>query len=117
MSGPEKQDRYRPIQPRTGVEDDEGYKAVVKNNIYDIRDQETISKNCITINKRIGPAFTYSDLEKIITDIYTTQKRAFKFNFGFGFVLYNTTSHEFRYFYNSSNNLLFERAVKTLKNS
>ena len=78
--GPEILDRNRPIQPRTGFEDDEGFKAVVKNNILDIQDQETISKNCITINKQIDPAFTYSDLGKIITDIYTTQKRAFNFN-------------------------------------
>ena len=32
-------------------------------------------------------------------------------NLGFGFILYNTITGEFKYYYNSSNNMFFEHSI------
>ena len=63
------------------------------------------------INKKIDPEFTYKDLEKVIQDIYNTQTTSFKLNLAFGFILFDTINSVFRYYYNSTNNLLFEKAI------
>ena len=63
------------------------------------------------INRQIDSIFTYGDLEKLFIDIYSEQQNAFKVNFGFGFILYDTINEQFKYFYNSSNNMLFEHAI------
>ena len=65
----------------------------------------------MVVNKEIDPSFTYTDLEKIITDIYAAQPTAFKLNLSFAFILYDTINHEYRYYYNSANNMLFEKAI------
>ena len=109
--GDDPQDRDRPIQPSTGYENDDGFKTVLEEKAADIRDMVTIGKNHMSINRAIDPSFTYSDLENIISDIYSNQKNAFKIQIGFGFILYNTVSNEFRYFWNSSNTYLFEKAI------
>ena len=104
-------DRNRPIQPSTGYEEDEGFQAVLKENAAAIRDKESISKNHMSINRKIDSSFTYSDLENIISNIYAFQKNAFKVQISFGFILYNTVSEEYRYFWNSHNTHLFEKAI------
>ena len=53
----------------------------------------------------------YNDLYQELIRIYTSQTNAFKSNIGFGFILYNINTEEFKYFYCSSNNLLFQNAV------
>ena len=104
-------DRNRRIQPPTGFEQDDGFQQVLEENYHNIRDMETVSKNLITINRTVDPSFTYADLEQMIMDIYTSQKNAFKISIGFAYILYNTVTGEFRYFYNSSNNFLFKEAT------
>ena len=47
----------------------------------------------------------------MIMDVYTLQKNAFKISLGFAYVLYDTVTGEFPYFYNSSNNFLFKEAI------
>ena len=63
------------------------------------------------INKKIDASFTYKDLNDLLVDIYSKHKNAFKVNIGFGFILYNPHTGESKYFYVSSNNMLFEHAV------
>ena len=104
-------DLDRPIQPSTGYESEDGYQAVLKAKANDIEDKEVISENHKVINREIEPSFTYSDLEKLITNIYAAQSNAFKIDIAFGSILYNTTTNEFRYFYNSDNRILFEKAI------
>ena len=76
----------QPIQPETGFENEEGYKAVLKTKENEIKDKEVIGSNHMVVNKEIDPSFTYSDLEKIITDIYAAQSTAFKLNLSFAFI-------------------------------
>ena len=104
-------DMNRRINPHSGYEQEEGYQAIVKEKASEISDRETIKKHYKIINVEIDSAFTYFDLEKLFSDIYHRQENAFKINLGFGFILYNTVEEKFKYFYNSSNNLLFEHAI------
>ena len=46
----------------------------------------------------------------MLLDIYSKKRNAFKVNLGFGFILYKPISEEWKYFYPSTNNLLFETA-------
>ena len=78
-----------------------------RNKICDSRSE---GKFHVLINKKLTSDFTYNDLQKLLDDIYVSQRTAFKVNLGFGFMLYHTISKEFKYFYVSSNNLLFARA-------
>ena len=104
-------DMNRRINPPSGYEEEEGYQAIVKQKASEINDRETIKRHYKIINIEIDSAFTYFDLEKLFSNIYNQQENAFKINFGFGFILYNTVEEKFKYFYNSSNNLLFEHAI------
>ena len=104
-------DMNRRINPPSGYEEEECYQEIVKQKASEINDRETIKRRYKIINVEIDSAFTYFDLEKLFSDIYNRQENAFKINFGFGFILYNTVEEKFKYFYNSSNNLLFEHAV------
>ena len=62
--------------------------------------------------RRDGNPFpgTYTDLKKLLFEIMMNRGTAFKINLGFGFMLYDLIAQEFRYFYVSSNNLLFDVA-------
>ena len=101
----------QPICPRTGLEDDEGYKEEARKHSIQIRDSQSESKYLMDIKKELTPDFTYRDLQTFIRRLSTkTNGRAFKINLGFGFMLRHVVTDEFRYYYPSSNNLLFERA-------
>ena len=64
------------------------------------------------MNKALTPEFTYRDLRNLLYDIYANEKSVYKTNMGFGFMLYHTIEKKFKYFYVSSNNLLFEKAFQ-----
>ena len=61
------------------------------------------------VNKEMTPDFTYRDLQDLIFDI--SRKKACKVNIGFGFILHHLITNEYRYYYPSSNHLLFDRMV------
>ena len=98
------------ICPRTGLEDSEGYKDEINNHWSEIRGRQSGSKYYTEINKELTPGFTYKDLKDMLDEIYAKQTHVFKINLGFGFMLQHVVTDEFRYFYPSSNNLLFDRA-------
>ena len=98
------------ICPRTGLEDSEGYKDEINNHWSEIRGSQSGSKYYTEINKELTPGFTYKDLKDMLDEIYAKQTHVFKINLGFGFMLQHVVTDEFRYFYPSSNNLLFDRA-------
>ena len=104
-------DLNQPIIQRTGYEDYDGFKAVIKSKINEIRDREKRYKTYKVINREIDSSFTYKDIEDIVTHIYCQQPNSFKVNIAFGFILYNPIEDEFKYFYISSNHMLFEHAV------
>ena len=98
-----------PICPRTGFEEDEGYKEKIEDHWNEIRDHKERKNRYININKELSPDFTYRDLKHVLDEIFAEQTNAFKINIGFGFMLRDVVTSEFRYFYPSTNNLLFDR--------
>ena len=108
-------DLNQPIYPRTGYEDDEKYKEEIDAHWEKIRDYKKEGEFDIELNKTLNPDCTYEDLNNLIKDIALELKHAFKINIGFGFVLRKVVTGEYRYFYVSSNNLLFDRAYKISK--
>ena len=102
------------IYAATGYENYKGYQDLVKEKSNDINDYDKVSVYEL-INRRIDSKFTYRNLENLILDIYCKQKNVFKVNLSFGYIIFNIKTDEFKYYYNSSNNLLFERA-QTISN-
>ena len=89
----------RPICPRTGFEEDEGYKEKVKEHWSEIRDKRKESSYLMDINKELSPDFTYRDLEKLLKGICKKLGHAVKVNIGFGFMLRDGVTGEYKYFY------------------
>ena len=107
---PEIEDLSQKIQPETAYGSDAGYQVYLLGKIDEITDWVKRGTNYTIVNKAINPNFTYKNLYSWLTTIYTNCKTAFKISLGFGFVLFNPISKEYRYFYVSDNNSLFEKA-------
>ena len=90
----------------------EEYKVVKQAHAREIEDRvEGIEGVYQKVNKEIDPDFTYGDLYKLLlTQLEKQDGHAFKVNLGFGFILFHIHTGEYRYYYNSTNNMLFERA-------
>jgi DNA-directed RNA polymerase subunit RPC12/RpoP len=99
------------IYPPTGHEDDEGYIDIIEQKGNEINDRRKKTALYEEINKQIDPSYTYRDINDLLLDLYSKRKNAFKINIGFGFVLYNHLTEEYKYYYISNNNLLFEIPV------
>ena len=107
----------QPICPRTGFEEKEGYKEEVKDHWSEIRDMRKESRYYMDINKELSPDFTYKDLKKLLKEICIKLGHASKVNIGFGFMLRDNVTDEYRYFYVSTNNMIFDRAITLSKNA
>ena len=104
-----------PICPKTGYEDCNDYKEELFKHRNVIRDHTYKRNRYTVINKETSPDFTYRDLRYLLG--YITGKDACKVNLGFGFMLYNTIDDVYKYYYVSSNNLLFEKAFQISTNT
>ena len=104
-------DLNRPIYPPSGYENEEWYSNLIDSKSNEIDDHTEKKTHYEIINKKIDASFTYKDLNDLLVDIFLKHKNAFKINIGFGFILYNPHTGESKYFYVSSNNMLFEHAV------
>ena len=103
------------IAPKTGFEEDTGYKAAIDSHWSAIRDSRKERSFYMEINKKLSADFTYKALRDIITEICQKLGHASKINIGFGFMLRDVITGEYRYFYASGNTLLFDRAVTLSK--
>ena len=63
----------------------------------------------LSIRQSIIPSHN-NDLFRWLTRIYMTRKHGFKLGLGFGLVLFNPVSQEYRYYYLLENNMLFNKA-------
>ena len=104
-------DLNRRIYPFSGYENDEWYSNLIDTHANAIDDHTKKKTHYEIINKKIGDSYTYKDLNDLLVDIYSKHKNGFKINIGIGFILYNPLTGEGKYFYVSSNNMLFEKAV------
>ena len=81
---------------------------LLQDKINEIQDRHKKTQQFQVINKRIDSSFTYQDLNDLLMEIYKSQGKAFKINFG---ILYHTVSGVYKYHYVSNNNLIFDKAV------
>ena len=108
-------DLNQEIYPTTGYEEEDGYKNLIEAKLNLIDDREDIKRDYGVYNKKIDFTFTYKELNELLLYIYSKQKTVYKINFGFGYILHNPITNEFRYHYVSTNNLLFERAITIMR--
>ena len=103
-------DLKQQIHPATPYESLDGFQELVAEKDNDIRTRTTTSEFKDTYNLKIDSNYTYQDLRDKILEIYKSQQN-FKMNLAFGFILYQIVTGEFKYYYVSSNNFLFDRAI------
>ena len=104
-----------PIIGYTPYQDRPEYEEVLAQHRSVIRSQEVQGGLWKRINRQIPPDFSYGDLKILLNGIMTRAVSAFKINIGFGVVLYNIVHQDFRYYYVSTNQLLFDRAFTISK--
>ena len=83
---------------------------IVQINKSHIEDKFVDRKMYMNVNKELTTDFTYKDLEDLIVHAVEKRKTVMKFNIGFGIVLKNVLTSEYRYYYVSTNHMLFNRA-------
>ena len=77
-----------------------------------IKDKVDDRKNVfMTVNKQITSSFTYKELRDLVKKALSKQGKACRFNIGFGFILKNKLTDTYRYYYVSTNHLLFDKAA------
>ena len=104
------------ISPPTGFEGEDGYKEMVAKHEDMIGDKVVDRKNALmTVNKQIDVSFTYNDLYGLIKKALKKHGKACRFNIGFGFILKHKLTDEYRYYYVSTNHLLFDKATTISK--
>ena len=109
-SGSSSVDLNEVIVGHTTYQDRAEYEEVLEEHRDVIRSQDINRPEWRRINRQIGPDFTYRDLKSLLNEVMSTEVGAFRINLGFGVVLYNPVQQEYRYFYISNNQLLFDRA-------
>ena len=98
------------ICPDTGYSDMAEYQECLDTNYDKIRTFTKMDSNMKVVNQQIPPTFTYGDLKSLLADVRSDEQHVFKINLGFGLILYHTITKTYRYFYVSSNHLLFDKA-------
>ena len=111
-----KDDLSRPIFSSSAFEKEDGYKQIVASYSRYIKDAvQDKNPRYQVINKELSSSFTYKDLEELIRSKGFKSGRAFKLNLGFGCILRDLISGEYRYYYVSNNHLLLHKAFTISK--
>ena len=103
---------HQPLSPQTGFENDQTFKDLIQRHLREISARIKIGRRYTLTNIRLSPNYTYNDLKTTLTDLHSTQAGSYKINVGFGYILKHRDSDDFRYYYCSHNNLLFDEAVQ-----
>ena len=98
------------IYPDTGHANTTEYQQIIDKHYAKIRTHRENTKNWRKINRQLPLGFTYEDLKVLLEDVRSTEHSAFKINIGFSSMLYDTVNQVYRYYYVSTNNLLFDKA-------
>ncbi len=96
-----------------GVRGYEEIKRMYHSAIKDFVDKHNMYQ---IINKELPTHYTYGDLLKQLIEIKTGMTDVFRMNIAFGFTLFNSKDDEYKYFYPSTNNFLFETAYQISDN-
>ena len=82
----------------TDLHNDKEYKEIIEINKTHIEDKTLDLKVYMTVNKELNDDFTYKDLKDLIVQAMEKHKTVMKFNIGFGVMLHNKLSGEYRYY-------------------
>ena len=104
-----------PLVGYTSYQDRPEYEEVLARHRSVIRSQEFQGGLWKRVNRQIRPEFSYGDLKALLNGIMNRAVSAFKINIGFGVILYNIVHQDYRYYYVSTNQLLFDRAFTISK--
>ena len=104
-------DLKQQIHPASEYESYDDFQKLVEEKDYDIGTKTTKSKFKDIYNLKIDSNYTYENLQELLLEIYKSQQNPFKINLAFGFILYQIVTDEFKYYYVSSNNFLFDHAI------
>ena len=100
------------VCPPTGQQTTDEYKNILQRHAREIEDDEIIKELYKNVNRQITPFFTYQNLREMIAyEFQNSNGRAFKINLAFGFVLCHKITGDYRYYFPSSNSMLFDRAM------
>ena len=79
-------------------------------NVIRTRTTENPDGMHMEVNTELTPQSTYGDLKNLLTGIMRNEVSAFKIQIGFAAMLYDLVNQEYRYFYVSTNQYLFDTA-------
>ena len=98
-------DLNQAIQPRTGYEQELGFERILEEKRSEIRNFYKSRGGYGILNRKIDAGVKYKDVCEILVKIYK-QIGAYRVSLGFGFVLTNIHTEEYRYYYFRENNYL-----------
>ena len=98
------------ICPDSGHSQTQAYQDFVAANYNKIGSFVNNSTNRKVVNREIPANYTYTNLKDLLNEIRNQETTAFKINLGFGSILYDIVNKTYRYYYVSSNHLLFAHA-------
>ena len=102
----------QPICSATGFEKDSDYLEMINEHESIIKDHVKEKTNIYAnINKEITPQFTYKDLHDLVRKEVHKRGKVCRINIGFGIMLKNKLTNAYRYYYVSTNHLLFKQAL------
>jgi len=101
-------DLDRPINTPTGYQVRDGYQDTVNKNLSEIADHERTGNDHKILNRQVNQTFSYRELENIVGELFREHNNGIQVNIGFGFILLNSTTNEFKYFFDSRNHMLYE---------
>ena len=84
----------------------EALAKVLRENVNYLIPNEKLSKRQAIYNCRVD-SLNYASLSEQLEEMFAKQKKAFKINISFSFVLKNNSDDSYRFYYGSSNNSLF----------
>ena len=105
------------INPPTVLQNNKDYEEIIEKNKHLIKDNVNDRTVYMTVNKELNPGFTYEYLRNQIVKALKKHGKSAKLNIGFGFVLKHNITGEYRYYYPSTNTMLFNIAKTISKMS
>jgi len=87
------------------------YSDTLSRHEVQIRDFERCGNDYKIVNMRMNGDFTYHDLERSLKGILAEMTDTFHLNIGFGFILHNPSTGEFKYFFDAPSHMLYSKPI------
>jgi len=87
------------------------YSDTVRKHEVQIGDFERCGNDYKIVNMKMNGDFTYRDLERSLKGILSEMTDTFSLNIGFGFILHNSSTGEFKYFFDAPSHMLYSKPI------